>query len=238
LEISVLDQPLASPTFAVLFSGGLDSSILLAHLLAQGRRVVPLYVDSQLFWQAQELAAARRFLQAIDQPELAELVVLHLPLADLYGEHWSITGSGVPSAADPDEKVYLPGRNPLLIVKAHVWCRLHGVSELALGALRSNPFADATDDFFAEFAAAMDRAVSGSVRIARPLAKWDKGQVMELGRDLPLDLTFSCLAPIADRHCGACNKCGERQAAFRAGGLVDTTGYATPARSLAAPRSR
>jgi 7-cyano-7-deazaguanine synthase len=237
LDISVLDPP-ASPTFAVLFSGGLDSSILLAHLLSHGRRIVPLYVDCQLYWQTQEVAAARRFLQAIDQPGLAELVVLRLPLADLYGEHWSITGRGVPSAADPDEKVYLPGRNPLLMVKAHVWCRLHGVSELALGALRSNPFADATDDFFAEFAAAMDRAVSGSVRIVRPFAQLDKRQVMELGRDLPLDLTFSCLAPVGDRHCGACNKCAERQAAFRAGSLVDATRYATTARSLAAPRSR
>jgi 7-cyano-7-deazaguanine synthase len=38
--------------------------------------------------------------------------------------------------------------------------------------------------------------------------------VMQLGRDVPLELTFSCLAPVAGRHCGRCNKCAERAAAF------------------------
>ena len=51
----------------------------------------------------------------------------------------------------PDDAVYLPGRNPLLLVKAVVWCHLHGIDQLALAPLGSNPFADATDEFFAEF---------------------------------------------------------------------------------------
>jgi 7-cyano-7-deazaguanine synthase len=215
------------PPVAVLFSGGLDSSILLAHLLAKGRQVVPLYVDCELVWQPEELRWARRYLRAVDAPGLAELVILRMPLADLYDDHWSITGCGVPGAHEPDEHVYLPGRNPLLMIKAHVWCRLHGVSQLALGSLKSNPFADATDDFFAAFETAMDRAVSGNVKIVRPLADLDKRQVMELGRQMPLEWTFSCLAPVGGFHCGTCNKCAERQAAFQLGGLPDPTRYSS-----------
>ena len=232
-EHDVVLKPPTNAILAVLFSGGLDSSILLAHLLAEGRRVVPLYVDCDLFWQADELAAARRFLRAVEREHLAEMVVLRLPLWDVYDHHWSVTGEGIPGASDPDETVYLPGRNPLLMIKAHVWCSLHGVGELALGALRSNPFADATDDFFAEFAAAMDRAVSGRVHIVRPLATLDKRQVMELGRNMPLESTFSCLAPQRGMHCGRCNKCAERQTAFHIGGLVDPTRYATTQRPMA-----
>jgi 7-cyano-7-deazaguanine synthase len=213
-------------TLAILFSAGLDSSILLAHLLAAGHRIQPLYVECDLYWQREELRWARRFLQAVDGPGLKPLVVLKLPLADLYDDHWSVTGRGVPPADTPDVAVYLPGRNPLLMIKAHVWCRLHGVPRLALGALKSNPFADATDEFFGQFEGAMDRAVSGHVDLVRPFATLDKHQVMQLGRHAPLELTFSCLAPRDSLHCGTCNKCAERQQAFRSAGMADPTRYA------------
>ncbi len=216
----------------MLFSGGLDSSILLAHLIAQNHRVHPLYVDSQLVWQNEELRWARRFLQAIDAPALQPLVVIKLPLADVYGDHWSITGRGVPRADEPDEAVYLPGRNPLLMIKAQVWCRLHAVERLALGSLRSNPFADASDEFFRQFETAMDHAVSGHVELVRPFAALDKRHVMDLGRKLPLELTFSCLAPTEGAHCGKCNKCAERQHAFLDSGRTDLTRYAASTRPV------
>lgn len=221
-------------TVAVLFSGGLDSSILLAHLLAAGRRVVPIYVDSSLHWQAAEKHWAAKFLQAIATPELGKLVTLELPVADLYAGHWSLTGRGIPSDTAPDEEVYLPGRNPLLLVKAHVWCRLHGVEQLALGSLQGNPFADATDDFFKSFEAAMDRAVAGHVELVRPFHTLDKLQVMRLDERGPLELTFSCLNPQGLSHCGRCNKCAERQRAFAAAGWPDPTPYAAAPTALQA----
>lgn len=212
---------------AVLFSGGLDSAVLVGQLLAAGRRVWPLAVDCQWHWQEAELVAAKRFLEAVAAPRLEPLVVLQMPLADLYADHWSITGRAVPGATEPDENVYLPGHNPLLLVKAQVWCRLKGVNQLALGALASNPFADSTEEFFRNFEAAMDQAVSGHVELIRPLSKFTKREVMNLGRDLPLELTFSCLSPVGGQHCGRCNKCAERHQAFRLAELVDRTIYAT-----------
>jgi 7-cyano-7-deazaguanine synthase len=215
---------------AVLFSGGLDSSILLAGLLAGRQRVVPLYIDCELHWQAAELQAARRFLRAVETPALGELVVLKIPLADLYENHWSLTGRGVPRDTDPDELVYLPGRNPLLLLKADLWCRLHGVGQLALGSLASNPFADSSDAFFECFEAAMNLAVPGAVQIVRPLGGLDKRQVMRLGREMPLEWTFSCLHPVDGLHCGGCNKCAERQQAFRLAEFEDPTPYAAARR--------
>lgn len=219
-------EPDGNSTVAVLFSGGLDSSILVAELLAQHKHVHPLYVACGLAWQTAELHWARHYLEALQSPQLAPLVVLSMPLADLYGDHWSITGENVPAFDDPDERVYLPGHNPLLLIKADVWCRLHGVGQLALGVLASNPFGDATDDFFVPFAAAMDQAVAGRVELIRPLGTMSKRQVMQRGSTAPLKLTFSCLAPRGQMHCGACNKCAERQRAFREAGLVDHTEYA------------
>ena len=112
-----------------------------------------------------------------------------------------------------------------------LWCQLHGVGELALAPLASNPFPDATDEFFAEFAAALNRATNSRLRIVRPFAALKKRQVMELGRGYPLELTFSCIAPVEGIHCGQCNKCAERQQAFLGSGLADATQYARrPAR--------
>jgi len=72
-------------------------------------------------------------------------------------------------------------------------------------------------------------ATRGEIRFVRPFADLAKSEVMQLGRALPLELTFSCIAPVGGRHCGACNKCAERQSAFRSAGLADPTRYDAPA---------
>ena len=220
-------------TVAVLTSGGLDSSILLADLLRQGRRVQPLYVRSRLHWEAAESRAVRRFLEALahGSPGLLTLVTLDLPVADLYGGHWSVTGQGAPGEESPDEAVYLPGRNVLLLVKAALWCQMHGVDELALGVLQSNPFSDATPAFFEGFQGALNQAIGGRLRILRPYAAMSKADAMERAGDLPLELTFSCIAPVRGLHCGACNKCAERRAAFRSVNRPDPTRYANKRRA-------
>src|SRR5215475_2652565 len=131
-------------TMGVLVSGGLDSAILVSYLLDQRESVQPFYMNCGLSWQAAELAALRQYLAAISTDLLAPLVVLELTLADLYRGHWSLTGKQIPGAETPDEAVYLPGRNLLLAIKPALWCQMHGIGQLALGVLGSNPFDDAT----------------------------------------------------------------------------------------------
>jgi len=222
-----------SSTIGVLASGGLDSCILIGHQLEQGNLVRPFYIRSGLFWEAAEHRALQRFLTAIAAPGLAPLVTLELPLSDVYGEHWSITGRNVPGSESPDDAVFLPGRNALLVIKAALWCQLHGVGQLALGTLGSNPFPDATSGFFEAIESALNRAVPARVRLVRPFDGFDKRKVMELGRRLPLELTLSCIAPLDGRHCGQCNKCAERRAAFRLLDALDPTDYAADARGIA-----
>lgn len=229
-------QELDQLRIGLLLSGGIDSAVLLDQLLKRGWRVVPLYVRTGCTWQSCELAAIERFLIKVARSGLAELVVLDMPLGDLYGNHWSISGVKVPDDSTPDEAVYLPGRNPLLLIKPALWCRMHGIEHLALATLAGNPFRDATPEFFARFEEMIHEAMGGQVQISRPFERTTKGGVLKLGRDLPLELTFSCLAPIDGMHCGRCNKCAERRRGFRDIGLEDRTPYsATPEaeRSLA-----
>src|SRR5262245_63911831 len=111
-------------SLAVLISGGLDSAILLGDALRRHDAVHPIYIRCGLSWEADEFAHLQRFLQAVRCPALKPLVILDQPVADLYGPHWSITGQGVPPAGTPDEAVFLPGRNVLLLAKAILWCNL------------------------------------------------------------------------------------------------------------------
>jgi 7-cyano-7-deazaguanine synthase len=205
-----------------------DSAVLLDGLLDRGWNVVPFYVRTGCVWQSAELWAARRFLAAVARPELADLMVLDMPLDDLYGDHWSLSGVDVPDDTTSDDAVFLPGRNPLLLLKPAIWCWMHGISHLALATLAANPFADATPQFFRCFEAMFSQATGGQLQITRPLEGLSKERVMEMGRHLPLELTFSCLAPIGHRHCGRCNKCAERGRAFQQLGIDDPTEYANP----------
>lgn len=214
-----------SDAVGLLISGGLDSCILLGHLLKRGELVQPFYIRSGLLWEAEELAAIRRFSASLASPGLQELVVLELPLTDVYGDHWSVSGEQIPDQSTPDEAVYLPGRNPLLLIKPALWCQMHGIARLALGVLASNPFPDATEKFFDSYQTALSLATGNPLVIERPLAHLHKPEVMRLGLDYRLELTFSCLSPIKGRHCGLCNKCAERRVAFQSVGVEDPTPY-------------
>src|SRR5262245_59432033 len=103
---------------AVLVSGGLDSCILLGEVLSVHSAVYPLYLRCGLSWEQDELAHLGRFLQRVERTGLQPLHILELPVRDLYGDHWSITGRQIPDADSPDEAVFLPGRNVLLLAKA------------------------------------------------------------------------------------------------------------------------
>lgn len=220
-------MPSALSPIGVLASGGLDSTILVSYLLEKGERVQPFYIRSNLYWEAAELAGLKAYLAAIACERLLPLAELQLPLDDLYAGHWSLAGNRTPDAATADDAVYLPGRNLLLIIKAGLWCQLHGMGRLALGVLGSNPFDDATPQFFGALEDVLRRIGQPPMVIERPFGQMQKREVMELGRRYPLGLTFSCIAPVNCRHCGRCNKCGERQAAFRMIDLPDPTEYAT-----------
>jgi 7-cyano-7-deazaguanine synthase len=210
---------------AVLGSGGLDSAILVAEL-SRRDRVYPIYVRFGLAWESVEEAHLRRFLTTLEGSTLEPLTVLSAPMTSVYGAHWSVSGDAVPDERTDDSAVYLPGRNLLLLAQPSVWCALHGVPAIALGTLKGNPFADSSRDFFDDFAALVKKGLGHSLDVLTPFAELTKAEVLELGRDLAVHHTFSCIAPQDGRHCGHCNKCAERRLAFAAAKIEDVTEYA------------
>jgi 7-cyano-7-deazaguanine synthase len=212
---------------AVLFSGGLDSAVLLADEARRGL-VHPLYVSVGLAWEPEERARAARLLEApFFEGRVQPLVLLESTVRDVYApSHWALRGQ--PPAYDtPDEDVYLVGRNVMLLAKAGIYCAQHGLRRITLGPLARNPFPDARPEFFAAMASALSLGLDHAIEIATPLAGMSKADVIRLGVALgvPFELTLSCMSPAGGEHCGTCSKCRERRQAFEAAGLADPASY-------------
>lgn len=210
----------------------------------------PVYVRVGLAWESAEIRMLRHLMASPGFEHIAPLEILDFSMRDVYPPtHWAIRGT--PPAYDtPDEDVYLPGRNLVLLTKAGVMAASRKIGRLALGPLADNPFPDATADFFDAMARALSLGLDHPIEIRTPFVSLHKEDVIRLGESLgvPLDLTLSCMNPgqslrrlrrsaaalakAEDRalpqHCGQCSKCRERRNAFAAAGVVDRTVYSQP----------
>jgi 7-cyano-7-deazaguanine synthase len=226
---------------AVLLSGGLDSAVLVADEAVSGE-VQPIYVSVGLSWEEAERAIVSSFLAKAPLAGRAHpLVSLGVDMRDVYAAtHWAMEGRP-PAYHTPDEDVYLPGRNVILLGKAAVYCAAAKIDRLVIGTLAHNPFPDATPEFRAAMARALSLGLDRPLEIHAPYAGSSKADVIRRGAQLgvPFELTLSCMnPPPADQpfaishqpsaiHCGECSKCRERHDAFVDAGIPDPTAYAT-----------
>ena len=211
----------------VLLSGGLDSTVLLAHTITQGRPTVALSVDYGQRHR-RELDAA----QAVAHHYRVDHYVLDLTSWGrlLVGSSLTDATVAVPHVdydADSMANTVVPNRNAVFLMAAAGIAQTLGHDTIATAVHAGDHYLypDCRPEFIHAANQAALAGTGGAVQIAAPFVDITKADIARLGRTLnvPFALTWSCYEGGA-QHCGACGTCRERRQALHG---FDPTRYDT-----------
>jgi len=207
----------------ILLSGGLDSAVLLAEAVAEGKKVLALSFD-YCQRHRQELNFAKRLVHHYG---VKHLILKIDPRS--FGQSSLVTHKVVPKNRNTDEIVsggicstYVPARNTLFLAYAIGQAELHEASEILYGpnALDKHCFPDCDQDYVHAMQGVINQAMRKTVPILKaPLVDMDKTQIAQraLELDVPIDKTLSCYDPQPNgTHCGVCDACVIREKALTA----------------------
>lgn len=221
----------------VLFSGGLDSTTVLARALSEGYEV---YALSFRYGQRHEweLDAATRLARAMG---VAAHRIAEIDLR-MFGGSALTADIPVPKGREPGQMAegipvtYVPARNTIFLSFALAWAETLGASDIFLGvnALDYSGYPDCRPEYIEAFQRLADLATKAGVEgqknliIHTPLIHLTKAEIIRLGHSLGVDFaaTSSCYDPSAEGlACGECDACLLRKKGFAEAGTPDPTRY-------------
>lgn len=209
------------------FSGGMDSTVLLWWLRAQGFEVKCLSVDyGQRHRRELEAAKIITTLAGVEH-KIADLSGLR----DLFAGSSQTSDIAVPHghyAADTMRATVVPNRNMVLMALAGAWAISMKADKIAYAAHAGDHtiYPDCREEFVKPLSEALWNADWHHVGMIAPFINKTKSEIAKIGHDLwaPIAQTYSCYQgePL---HCGKCGTCTERKEAIHQAGFKDPTIY-------------
>ncbi len=201
----------------LIYSGGMDSTVLLYKFLSENRQVSCMGVDYGQKHK-KELNYADALCARLNVPfRVADLSALRPLLAGSSQTDDSVPVPDGHYAEESMKATVVPNRNMIMLSVASGYA-------MSIGAERVAYAAHAGDhaiypDCRPEFADALDHAISLAdwrpVRLERPFINSTKRGIAQLGQSLrvPFADTWSCYKGGLN-HCGVCGTCTERREAL------------------------
>jgi 7-cyano-7-deazaguanine synthase len=216
----------------IIYSGGLDSTVLLYHLLEAGHELHALSIN---YGQRHccELVAAARICKTRGVPQATADLSAIQPL--LAGS--SLTSPEVEVAEghyteENMKSTVVPNRNMIFLALATGHALSISAGRVAYAAHSGDHaiYPDCRNEFADAMAVAMALADWKTVELSRPFVDWTKADIVRRGHELgaPFAQTWSCYKG-GELHCGRCGTCIERREAFDLAGVEDPTPYASDA---------
>ena len=212
----------------LIYSGGIDSTVLLYDLLNSGHDVQALSVN---YGQRhiKELDCAKSLCNQLNvEHHVADLTALN-PL--LSGSSLTSPYVQVPEGHYEDESMkatVVPNRNMILLSIAAGWAMSTGASSVSYAAHSGDRaiYPDCREEFADAMNGVMEIAGWDKVSLNRPFSSLTKADIVKLGDelDVPFEQTWSCYKG-GQVHCGVCGTCVERREAFQLAGVTDPTIY-------------
>jgi 7-cyano-7-deazaguanine synthase len=212
----------------VVMSGGVDSSVLLAHHLFKQDQVRAITIDygqrhiRELVYAEHQCRKKGVDFEVVSLPALAKLFP---------GSSQTDFTVQVPQGHYTEESMQstvVPNRNMILLSIAVGHAIAYKMDCVSYAAHTGDH--TIYHDCRPEFVRALNYAVSlcdkHLVQIQRPFISLTKANIVEMGSRYGVDfsMTYSCYAG-GDSHCGMCGTCVERKEAFKIAGVSDPTTY-------------
>ena len=221
----------------VLFSGGLDSTTILAIARSEGYEVHALSFayGQRHSW---ELEAAKRIVRAVrvKQHRIVSIDLRAFGGSALTDEIDVPKGRPMERMSQDIPITYVPARNTIFLSFALAWAEVLSCSDIYIGvnALDYSGYPDCRPEFIEAFERMANLATKAGVegrqrlKIHTPLINLTKAEIIKKGLGLGVDysLTSSCYDPSpAGAPCGLCDSCVLRRKGFKENGIRDPLQY-------------
>ena len=209
----------------VLFSGGLDSTVLLWSLRPNVKALLFDYGQRHRKELFQAAAICEQYQIEFEVAQLHEIQNL------LKGSSQTDPTIPVPEGHYTEESMkatIVPNRNMIMGAIAVGWAVSTG-SEFVYTAVHAGDhfiYPDCRPEFVLAMQAVVLLANDRKVNFLAPFADKTKADIVGFGNQLhaPMDQSWSCYKG-GILHCGSCGTCVERKEAFQLAGVVDPTEY-------------
>ena len=215
----------------VLFSGGLDSTTMLAMVKSDGYEITALTIN----YNQRHVSEIEFSKKSLSQLQINKQIIFDLDLSKIGG---SALTDNIPVPIDSNDNIpttYVPARNTIFLSLASSFAERLNISDIFIGAniIDYSGYPDCRPEFIKSFEKTISLGtklgVEGShFRIHTPLIKMTKAEIIKKGHSLGVDysLTLSCYNPTdSGLACGKCDSCKFRKDGFKDAGLPDPTKY-------------